>query len=72
MAPTAPTVPTPMYSNTILLRHCISTAELQNKTTILKMQSGLIFEVVLILQTIHVYMDMGLNQSGLISKVVAL
>ena len=40
------------------------------------MKSGLIFEVVLILRIIiHVhilYMDLGLNQSGLISKVVAL
>ena len=37
------------------------------------MQSGLIFKVVLILSTIiHVYMGLGLNQSGLISKVVVL
>ena len=44
---------------------------LRNKITIWAMKSGLIFEVVLILRTIsHVYMDLGLNQSGLISKVV--
>ena len=44
---------------------------LGNKTTIRAMKSGLIFEVVLILRAIiHVYMDLGLNQSGLISKVV--
>ena len=36
-------------------------------------ESGLILEVVLILRTtIHVYMDLGLNQSGLIFKVVVL
>ena len=44
---------------------------LRNKITIWAMKSGLIFEVVLILRTIsHVYMDLGQNQSGLISKVV--
>ena len=42
---------------------------LGNKTTIRAMKSGLIFEVVLI---IHVYTDLVLNQSGLISKVVVL
>ena len=42
---------------------------LGNKTTIRAMKSGLTFEVVLI---IHVYTDLGLNQSGLISKVVVL
>ena len=46
---------------------------LGNKTTIWDMKSGLIFEVILILRTIiHVYMDLGLNQSGLIFKVVIL
>ena len=46
---------------------------LRNKTAIRAMKSGLIFEVVLILRSIiHVYMDLGLNQSGLISKVVVL
>ena len=46
---------------------------LRNKTAIRAMKSGLIFEVVLILSSIiHVYMDLGLNQSGLISKVVVL
>ena len=36
-------------------------------------ESGLILEVVLILRTtIHVYMDLGLNQSGFISKVAVL
>ena len=46
---------------------------LRNKTTIQAMQSGLVFEVVLILRTItHVYMDLGLNQSGFISKAVVL
>ena len=35
------------------------------------MKNGLIFEVVLILRAIiHVYMDLELNQSGLIFKVV--
>ena len=46
---------------------------LRNKTTIWAMKSGLIFKVVLLYhQTMHVYMDMGLNQSDLISKVVVL
>ena len=46
---------------------------LRNKTTIWAMKSGLIFEVVLIPRTIiHVCMDLRLNQSGLISKVVVL
>ena len=49
---------------------------LRNITTIWAIQSGLIFEVVLILQltntSYHVYMDLGHNQSGLISKVVVL
>ena len=46
---------------------------LRNKTTIRAMKSGLIFEVVLILSTIiHACMDLGLNQSGLIFKVVVL
>ena len=41
---------------------------LRNKTTIRAMKSVLTFEVVLILRTIiHVYMGLGLNQSGLIS-----
>ena len=45
----------------------------RNKTTIRAIKSGLIFEVVLILRTIiHAYMDLGLNQSGLISKVAVL
>ena len=44
---------------------------LRNKTTIRAMKSGRIFEVVLILRAIiHIYMDLGLNQSGLIFKVV--
>ena len=44
---------------------------LRNKTTIRAMKSGLIFEVVLILRAIiQVYMDLGLNQSGLNFKVV--
>ena len=46
---------------------------LRNKTTIQAMKNDLIFEVVLILRTIiHVDMDLGLNQSGLIFKVVIL
>ena len=42
---------------------------LRNKVTIQAMKGGLIFKVVLIL-IIHVYMDLGLNQSGPVSKVV--
>ena len=44
---------------------------LRNKTIIRAKKSGLIFEVVLILRIIiHVYMDLGLNRSGLIFRVV--
>ena len=44
---------------------------LRSKTTIWAMKSGLIFEVVLVLRPIiHVYMNLELNQSDHISKVV--
>ena len=42
---------------------------LRNKATNWAIDSGFIFEVVLILRTVlHVYTDLGLNQSGLIPR----